>query len=55
MTKQVKVIDAAVKYGYETPESFAKAFKRHHGYTPAAVKTGEYTVKAYPVSPSNFK
>lgn len=48
MTKQVKVIDAAVKYGYETPESFAKAFKRHHGYTPAAVKTGEYTVKAYP-------
>jgi AraC family transcriptional regulator len=30
-----KVIDAAFKYGYETPESFQKAFRRFHGVTPS--------------------
>ena len=29
-----KVIDVALKYGYESPESFAKAFVRFHGITP---------------------
>ena len=29
-----KVIDTAYKYGYETPESFAKAFSRFHGVSP---------------------
>jgi len=33
-----KVIDAALKYGYETPESFQKAFRRFHGITPSAAK-----------------
>lgn len=28
------VIDVAYKYGYETPESFSKAFSRFHGVTP---------------------
>lgn len=30
----IKVIDTALKYGYETPEAFAKAFKKFHGITP---------------------
>lgn len=30
----IKVIDLALKYGYETPEAFAKAFKKMHGITP---------------------
>ncbi len=34
-----KVIDAAFKYGYETPESFTKAFTRFHNITPRAIKT----------------
>lgn len=34
----IKVIDAAYKYGYETPESFTKAFSRFHGVTPKAAK-----------------
>lgn len=29
-----KVIDIALKYGYETPESFTKAFTRFHGVAP---------------------
>ncbi|MCL2299187.1 MAG: AraC family transcriptional regulator [Firmicutes bacterium] len=33
-----KVIDTALKYGYETPESFTKAFARFHGATPSAVR-----------------
>ncbi len=30
----ISVIEAAYKYGYETPESFSKAFARFHGSTP---------------------
>ncbi len=33
-----KVIDIALKYGYETPESFTKAFTRFHGGTPRSVR-----------------
>lgn len=30
----ISVIDAAYKYGYDTPESFSKAFSRFHGVSP---------------------
>lgn len=33
-----KVIDMAFKYGYESPESFTKAFVRFHGVTPNVAK-----------------
>ncbi|MBE6759561.1 MAG: AraC family transcriptional regulator [Ruminococcaceae bacterium] len=36
----ISVIDAALKYGYETPESFSKAFSRFHGSTPRQAKSG---------------
>lgn len=29
-----KIIDIAFKYGYETPESFSRAFSRFHGISP---------------------
>ncbi|MBQ1371685.1 MAG: AraC family transcriptional regulator [Oscillospiraceae bacterium] len=35
-----KVIDIAFRYGYETPESFTKAFSRFHGSTPSQVRCG---------------
>lgn len=35
--KGTKVIDAAFEYGYETPESFTKAFKRFHGFNPSQI------------------
>ncbi len=31
----IRVIDAAVKYGYDSPDSFAKAFKKFHGVNPS--------------------
>lgn len=34
----ISVIDAAFKYGYESPESFSKAFSRFHGSTPRQAK-----------------
>lgn len=33
-----KVIDVAIKYGYDSPDSFARAFTRFHGITPSAAK-----------------
>ena len=35
-----KVIDIALRYGYETPESFSKAFSRFHGVTPSQARDG---------------
>ena len=35
-----KVIDIALRYGYETPESFTKAFSRFHGVTPSQARDG---------------
>ena len=37
-TTAISVIDAAYKYGYESPESFSKAFSRFHGSTPKQAK-----------------
>ena len=36
-----KVIDVALKYFYETPESFTKAFSRFHGVSPSSIRTQE--------------
>lgn len=35
-----KVIDIALRYGYDSAESFSKAFSRFHGATPKQVKYG---------------
>ncbi|MBQ6560324.1 MAG: AraC family transcriptional regulator [Erysipelotrichaceae bacterium] len=38
--KEEKVINVALKYGYDSPESFVKAFTRFHGCSPAQVRKG---------------
>ncbi|WP_299744722.1 AraC family transcriptional regulator [uncultured Rossellomorea sp.] len=43
-----KVIDVALKYGYETPESFSKAFRRAHGVSPSQVRESGTPLKAFP-------
>jgi AraC family transcriptional regulator len=45
--KDVKVIDIALKYGYETPESFSKAFSRFHDVTPLQAKQAGVNFKSY--------
>lgn len=42
-----KVIDVALKYGYETPESFTKAFSRFHGITPNQAKIEGSNLKSF--------
>ncbi|MCM1132223.1 MAG: AraC family transcriptional regulator [Ruminococcus flavefaciens] len=41
-----KVIDVALRYGYDTPESFTRAFVRFHGITPTEAKRGR-NVKSF--------
>lgn len=35
-----KIIDIALKYGYDTPEGFTRAFTKFHGSPPSAVRKG---------------
>ncbi len=42
-----KIIDIALKYGYDSPDSFAKAFTRFHNATPASVRKGEVMIKSF--------
>ena len=43
----IKVIDAALKYGYESPDSFAKAFQKFHGILPSQVKGKSSSIKSF--------
>ena len=45
--KGSKVIDIALKYGYDTPEGFTRAFTRFHGASPTAVKNGTAIPKPF--------
>ena len=46
MKSKEKVIDIALKYGYDTPESFCRAFARFHGITPTEARRGR-NVKSF--------
>ena len=37
-TGEGKVIDVAAKYGYDSPDSFTRAFQRFHGMAPSAAR-----------------
>jgi len=43
-----KVIDIAMKYGYESPDSFTRAFRNVHGITPTAAREPGVTLTAFP-------
>lgn len=42
-----KVIDIALKYGYDSPDSFARAFARFHGAPPSAAKQKGIRLNAF--------
>jgi len=42
-----KIIDIALKYGYDSPDSFTKAFTRFHGVTPSAVRKEGAMMKSF--------
>jgi len=43
-----KIVDIALKFGYESPEAFARAFQQLHGTTPTQARSIGTTLKAYP-------
>lgn len=47
LSSDVKVIDIAIKYGYDSPDSFTKAFTRFHGSTPTDVRRGGAMLKSF--------
>lgn len=42
-----KVLYVALKYGYESPESFARAFSKFHGITPSEAKKNGSKLKSF--------
>lgn len=42
-----KIIDIAMKYCYDSPDSFTKAFTRFHGVTPTAVRKNNIVLKSF--------
>ncbi|HHT7238968.1 MULTISPECIES: AraC family transcriptional regulator [Bacillus cereus group] len=48
-----KVIDVAIKYGYNSPDSFTRAFQNLHGITPSEARNSSRSLKAY--SPMTFQ
>lgn len=43
----MKIIDIAMKYGYDSPGSFTKAFTRFHGISPLMVRREEVMIKTF--------
>lgn len=43
-----KVLEVALRYGYESPTSFNRAFQSVHGITPSAAQKEGNSVKAFP-------
>ena len=46
-TSDVKVIDVAMKYGYDSPDSFARAFTKFHGINPSLAKQNGARLKSF--------
>lgn len=46
-SSNIKVIDVALKYGYDSPESFSRAFTRFHAITPSQAKTNGAKLKSF--------
>lgn len=47
LADKAKVIDVALKYGYDSPDSFTKAFTRFHGISPSKVQKGNVMIKTF--------
>ncbi|MCL2409274.1 MAG: AraC family transcriptional regulator [Oscillospiraceae bacterium] len=44
---QAKIIDVSLKYNYDSPDSFTKAFTRFHGITPATARVSNDNLKHF--------
>lgn len=44
---EARVIDTALKYGYDSPDSFAKAFRAFHGISPSEARRSGAKLKSF--------
>ncbi|MDE7416165.1 MAG: AraC family transcriptional regulator [Lachnospiraceae bacterium] len=47
LTSDITVMELAMKYGYDSPDSFTKAFTRFHGHSPSIVRKNKTMLKAF--------
>ncbi|MFC7686505.1 GyrI-like domain-containing protein [Ureibacillus sp. GCM10028918] len=48
-SSNLKIIDIAIKYGYNSPDSFTRAFQNLHGVTPSEARNNGQPLKSYPL------
>lgn len=44
----IKIVDLAIKYGYDSPDSFSRAFQKLHGVRPTKARSKGIQLKAFP-------
>lgn len=47
LSTETRVIDIAAKYGYDSPDSFNRAFQRFHGISPSAARKNGASLRAF--------
>ena len=45
--KQERIIDVALKYGYDSADAFSRAFTTFHGITPTMAKESDASCRCY--------
>ncbi|MHB8072612.1 AraC family transcriptional regulator [Desulfosporosinus fructosivorans] len=45
---ELRIIDVAIKYGYNSPDSFSRAFRSLHGAAPTEARSNGQLLKSYP-------
>ena len=55
LLRGAKVIDTAMKYGYDSPDSFARAFRRFHGVLPSQAGQPGVTLVSFAPMKINLK
>lgn len=48
LSSDIKIIDLALKYQYDSPVSFSNSFKKMHGISPKLLRKSNETIKIFP-------
>ncbi|WP_379315532.1 helix-turn-helix transcriptional regulator [Paenibacillus puldeungensis] len=54
-TSDIRILDIAVKYGYESQEAFSRAFMKFHGVTPKQARNANVKLKVCPKATLMYK
>lgn len=48
LSTNIKIIDLAIKYQYDSPISFSSSFKKMHGISPQTLRNNKSSLKTFP-------